>query len=149
MADAIWNNRYILADPGTNETVLWENNKAWIGRDVAPEVNSGTLSEALTNFKSIKVYFARVTGTNLHYSNVAEFDTGDIVSQGGIFISTPILQTTSSNLFLSCTFMSVSGTIFTETLGCQWSQAGGTSDKTKVFLHPYKIVGINRISVSN
>jgi hypothetical protein len=149
MADAIWNNRFILADPGKNETVLWENNRAWVGTDVAPEVNSGTLSEAITNFKTIKIYFARTNATSLHYNSVSEMESSDISSQGGFFISTPVLQSSSKNLFLACTFISVSGTTFTESIGTQWSQPTGTADSSKIFLHPYKIVGINRISGGN
>ena len=82
MADAIWNNNYLLSnldaqklyaqsplttgvsgssayigiEPSAryNETVLYENS-AWLGVDVVPGTNSATLNESIFNFDSVKI----------------------------------------------------------------------------------------------
>lgn len=137
------NNRWVVE---ADETVLWENNRAWIGTDTSLGTNSGTLSETLSNFERIRVYFARKNDGTLPSDNIAELDSTQIANFGGIYFSGSCIQSGSSNWFFCHTFLSVSGLTFTETLGGQWSQANGTINKTQIFLHPYKIVGIHRIA---
>ena len=137
------NNRWVVE---ADETVLWSNNRAWVGVDVTSGTNSGTLSETVSNFERIRVYFARNNGTNLVSGNVTEMDTDEITTSGGIFISTVFINTTNDGFFSAQTFLALNGLTFSESLGSQWKQSGNVLDTTKVYLHPYKIVGINRIA---
>ena len=130
----------------TDETVLWNNNRAWCGSDSLPGTKSGTLSETVSNFERIRVYFARHNGTNLLSNNTSEFDTGEITTKGGIFISTIFINAANGALFSAHTFLALNGLTFTETMGSQWKQSDNNLDTSKVYLHPYKIVGIHRIA---
>lgn len=137
------NNRWVVE---ADETVLWSNNRAWVGVDIAPGTYSGTLSETVSNFERIRVYFARNNGTNLISGNVTEMDTSEITTKGGIFISTAFINSTNGGFFSAQTFLALNGLIFTETMGSQWKQSDNGLDTSKVFLHPYKIVGVNRVA---
>lgn len=137
------NNRWVVE---ADETVLWENNRAWIGTDTSPNVNSGTLSESLSNFERIRVYFARKNNGDLPSENLAELESDQISNFGGIYIASSVIQSSSQNWFYAHTFLSVNGLSFTESMGGQWSQTNNTMNKTQIYLHPYKIVGVNRIA---
>ena len=140
---------YLKKSLDVDETVLWSNNRAWCRADSLPGTNSGTLSETVANFERIRVYFARNNGTNLLSNNTSEFDTGEIITKGGIFISTLFLNAANGALFSAHTFLALNGLAFTETMGSQWKQSDNGLDTSKVFLHPYKIVGIKRIAGGN
>ena len=127
------------------ETVLWDNT-SWLGTDTAPNVNTDTISEAITHFSRIRVYFTRNNGSTLASTNVQEYDVYMVGLNGGFLITTPFMQISNSNLFIASTFVSVSGTTITETKGSQWKASDGSVDTTKCFVHPYKIVGIHRIA---
>ena len=58
MADAIWNNRYILADPSKNETVLWEDQNG------VQLQNGITLSESRLNFERIRITYISIIRQN-------------------------------------------------------------------------------------
>lgn len=141
VADTV-NNRWVVE---ADETVLWEN-ASWVGTDVAPNVNTSSLTETVTNFERIRVYFARKNGGTLVSDTVQEFDSPMISSNGGFLITSPFIQISTNTLWLASTFVSVNGTTITETLGSQWKQQSDTMDTSKCYIHPYKVVGINRIA---
>lgn len=142
------NNRWLVE---ADETVLW-NDTSWItAGDATAGTNSGTLSEAITNFERIRIYYsrARLDSPSLPAQMLSEYDCSTINGQGGLcLISAVFLPSDRNSLRMADTLLSFSGTTFTETDGgqCDLTASSGSYNKTKVFLHPYKIVGINRIS---
>lgn len=130
----------------SDEVSLWSDMSWSTGGDVAPGVNTDSLSETIANFERIRVYYTRSSSTSLVSTNCAEYDAAMVVSNGGFLIYAPFIRTSDSAYYVASTFISVSGTTITESNGSQWSQSAGTLDTTKVYAHPYKIVGINRIA---
>ena len=129
---------------GLDETVIW-NNSAWLeGGDANFGVNTGTMSDYVSAFERIRVHFARSKNANLISNTVAEFDPGRIGVNSGFLIGGGFVTDTFA-LYQSYTFISVDGLNITEASGGQWTQASQTWSKDKVYVHPFKIVGINRI----
>lgn len=129
---------------GLDETVIW-NNSAWLeGGDANFGVNTGTMSDYVSAFERIRVHFARSKNANLISNTVAEFDPGRIGVNSGFLIGGGFV-TDAFALYQSYTFISVDGLNIAEASGGQWTQASQAWSKDKVYVHPFKIVGINRI----
>ena len=145
---------YLKRALGVDETVLW-NDTSWVTTgDVTAGTNSGTLSEAITNFERIRVYYtrARLDSTSLPSQMSEEYDCSTISGQSGLcLISAVFLPTDRNSLRIADTLLTFSGTTVTETDGgqCNVTASTGSYDKTKVYLHPYKVVGIHRIAGGN
>ena len=176
MADAIWNDRYILSNmtseklyaksplttgvSGTsayiglepsatyNETVLWENT-AWLGKDVNPGTNSAVLNESIFNFDYVKVYASRtvLTAGAIPSTIVNEYETNVVSGQSGQCLLHGFFVTQSNTPFNAWTLLKFNnGTGISEVSGGQ-KPLTGTIDSSKIYYHPYKIIGINRKEV--
>jgi len=142
MADAIWNNRYILADPSKNETVLWSGTKSF---DI-------TLSESIYNFKYIDVY---PSGIGTSWLGAKRFDTKNISDSSNLFLLDAIYQFSATIMYVFTSTWSV------KTNGTKLESAnkgmGYTIDSQKTITWYTnnnnaaicKVVGIDRISGSN
>jgi len=134
MADAIWNNRYILADPGTNETVLYTNTS---------NVSACTLTEDIKNFDKFKIGVRTNSGEELF-----EFKTGTDGTKYDIVTG----QGNNQGVIAICQF-STSGTSITaiRSMGIVFSWGGSSptyrSNEDLNFIQ--RVIGINRISGSN
>ena len=155
MADAIWNNRYILADPSKNETVLWENT-------IGVQLQNGiTLSESRLNFERIRLTYIVSTGACPAVLEIPMLGA----NRGSSFIQ--MLPGSFDNhsidvagycliwqlFFVDCTetYLKSSGAQFIGKTGFinggtpgTWTQGANTAVPTV-----FKIEGINRISGSN
>ena len=120
MADAIWNNRYILADPGKNETVLFEVSGSTNG------VSTCTLSESPFNFKYIEVYVSESTELDSQCNKI--YILSDSIQRIHVHYN-------SGNN--SCQFVAAKGTItsttltITDTLGYDASFSSGSMTLTR------------------
>lgn len=144
---------YLKRALGLDETLLWSDT-SWLGTDATAGSNSGTLSEAITNFEKIRVHYARTTfsSSSLPSQMVAEYDCSVISGQGGLcLICAAFLPSDRNSLRMADTLLTFSGTTFTETTGgqCNLTAASGSYDNSKIYMHPYKIVGIHRIAGGN
>lgn len=145
---------YLKRALGVDETVLW-NDTAWVTTGLVDAgTNSGTLVETITNFERIRVYYsrARLDSSSLPSQMVAEYDCSAINGQGGLcLISATFLPSDRNSLRMADTLLTFSGTTFTETSGgqCNLTATSGSYDNSKIYLHPYKIVGIHRIAGGN
>lgn len=142
------NNRWVVE---ADETVLWSDTSWVTTGDATAGTNSGTLVETITNFERIRVYYsrARLDSSSLPSQMVAEYDCSAINGQGGLcLISATFLPSDRNSLRMADTLLTFSGTTFTETTGgqCNLTATSGSYDNSKIYLHPYKIVGINRIA---
>ena len=134
MADAIWNNRFILADPGKNETVLFSGN-------INAANTTGTLSEPITNFKRIRVlYGLRFNASPKFYD---EFPADKIE----FYCSKQCYQ--DSNVLTCGGQFNISGTTITLVT---WFQVVGTTvtaNSGQYYLAIKEVVGIDRVSGGN
>ena len=153
MADAIWNNRFILADPGKNETVLYDGTSAG-------QFKSNTtiaISESYLNFEKIRFYFLSSAGSvgNTQYTREAivlrgtgslshtEVSTGPIVSGVNGTTHTDVASFTfSQNDPTHCTVKATGVRISVTSAGAYSTLA----DRGPTLL---RIVGIGRISGGN
>ena len=129
------NNRFVVE---ADETVLWEGDTE-VGTTGYKTLD---LSEAAENFERIKLYMARGQGFKGNgifevsplYTSVVELLTTD-----------PNTATTHYNYFTTFT---LTGSKYVEqTNACGYSQPNNTTVVTNgSWLHPFKIVGINRVS---
>jgi hypothetical protein len=134
MADAIWNNRYILADPSKNETVLFSG-------DINAANTTGTLSEPITNFSRIRIKYG------LRFNQSPKFYDEFPADKVQFFCSKQCYQ--DSGLLTCGGRLDISGT--TATL-VTWFQAVGTTvtaNDGKYYFVVQEIVGIDRISGGN
>lgn len=135
------NNRWVVE---ADETVLF-NDTTDIG---ANKYGEYTLSEAAEHFELIRICFARGQGFS-----------GDIAievnpNSGYDKIATlSCYDSNGTNMYTYFCSFTLSSSKFTEISGkCGYFQvingtsAGGQVNKTNNWLHPYKIVGINRIA---
>jgi hypothetical protein len=129
-----------------DETVLWENT-AWPGNDANPGVNTANLSESIYNFDSIKIYGSRnsYNSFTLLASNCNEFDTSIMSAQNERCILYNFFLGNSNGQPFDCwTVLKFNnGTSLSEISGGQ-KPLTGSIDTSRVYYHPYKIVGINR-----
>ena len=144
MADAIWNNRFILADPGKNETVLWT------GNNVKPSSTAIVVSENLTNFNSVKFYWTSGNGMSEPVDEVQVDSSSNAIH----FVHC----TGGSNMWIQTLSLGISGTSITldwaknlnfgSVSSTTWSNPSITVTVGDSF-QLTKIVGINRISGGN
>jgi hypothetical protein len=137
MSDAIWNNRFILADPGKNETVLWSSSTL---------SSSAALSEPLTNFEFIEVY----TRSADHGYQAFKYTAVDGPVNLTYFKGNNYPVMIMAQLTFSGSTVTVSRTLG---LAYSWGSTNiptvaraNNADDMKVLI---KIVGINRISGGN
>lgn len=147
MADAIWNNRFILADPGKNETVLWEGT----GWSVGDTGQTLTLSESPLNFRTIRIYGYRpLNSGSTTYSGVfsVDIDIQFLNSNSATNIMIPYSIMSGGNCYVGG--MGISGVTTSS-----WTESGGFhypiggSKSNGEYAHVHKVVGINRISGGN
>jgi hypothetical protein len=154
MADAIWNNRFILADPGKNETVLWQNDNGTLLK------NGITLSESRLNFEYIRIlYSVRVgapayidvpmfglnRGASFILTLTASFNN-HAYNEAGYFIIWQCFMADCTDTYLkssSSQFIGKMNFIDASTPGT-WTQ-GANADVPTV----YKVIGFNRVSGGN
>lgn len=142
MADAIWNNRFILADPGKNETVLFSGG--------SNSTKTATLSEPITNFQYLRV---RVDDDH-HNGRWVFVDTDNAWAKWLGNYGYDDWNTTSTLLGFREIGFKASGTTITSLNGLQKNVAlSGTSWTSSYQTGQYggivKVVGINRVSGGN
>lgn len=138
MADAIWNNRFILADPGKNETVLWQSSSGSGTTDT-----SCTLSEAWTNFDSIDIWYKTNDGAIYKETLSSRGNPGRFMLMSSNYNGT--------NWFMRPCRYNISGTTISADVGAQYTFTTNSVSRTltDVLCYLYKVVGINRISGGN
>ena len=141
--------------PGTikisnDETVLWENT-AWLGKDVTPGANSATLNESIFNFDYVKVYAARtvLTASPLPSTIVNEYETNVVSGQSGQCLLYGFFVSQSNTPFDAWTLLKFNNGIGVSEVSGGQKPLTGSIDTGHIYYHPYKIVGINRISGGN
>ncbi len=138
MADAIWNNRYILADPGKNETVLYTGTHS---------TSPITVSEPLTNFEKVEIVWEHNYNNNTqinHFNYTYQMPSNELLAYGGR------TGTNGFTWFVAAWTVSSDGKTITRTQSKYipiTTSVGTPTDSPN--LYPIKIVGINRISGSN
>ena len=136
MADAIWNNRYILADPSKNETVLWSGSKSGTGSII--------LSESATNFKRLRFTFSE---GNASINNFESIVCTEGATDTAKYIYPYYCRTNGSgDMIFAMWSMTISGTsvsIIRTVL-----RTNGTISGTNNY-SVLKIVGIDRVSGGN
>lgn len=134
VADTV-NNRFVVE---SDETVLWEGDSE-VG---TTGYKSLDLSEAAENFERIKVYMAR--GENFKGNEV--FEVSPLYpSVVQLMTTDPNTATTHYNYFT--TFTLTNSKYVEVSNACGYSQPNSTTVVTNgSWLHPFKIIGVNRIS---
>lgn len=153
MADAIWNNRFILADPGKNETVLFENANGTALK------NGITLSESRLNFEYIRILynvygapayidvpmFGLNRGASFILTLTAPFGN-QAYDTAGYFLIWQCFMTECTDTYLKSAtsqFIGKKDFINGATPGT-WTEGANVNVPTV-----YKVVGINRVSGGN
>lgn len=138
MADAIWNNRFILADPGKNETVLFNSTTA---------VTSGSLSEAITNFEKIRIYGNRTGSSGT--SNLPAYT--ELLLRDGVpstFVLTSAVY--SDRIYMPVMVYSLTSSSFSLSSGSILNMSPTPTVTTaQTNLGVLRIVGVNRVSGGN
>ena len=139
MADSIWNNRFILADPGKNETVLYTGNGS-----------SVVLSEVATNFEYLEITWEHKQSASLVNNMVFKYaiPTTEFMGYGGRAQSQ---QSGGFVWFIATWRMESDNKTLTRWMS-RYIVIGDTGVGTPTAsnnLYPIKIVGINRISGGN
>lgn len=137
------NNRWVVE---ADETTLWsETGTSEIGEKKYAEY---TLSEAAEHFERIRLYFAR--GAGFYGEATLEVNPNSGHSK---LATLNAYDTSFANMYIYFCAFTLSSSKYTEISGgCGFyqvingSSSGTTVNKTGNWLHPYKIVGINRIS---
>lgn len=135
----------------SNETELWASDTWSDGGDVAPGTNSSTLNEAIDNFERIRVYYRRSklsSGSPLISQQIGEYDVSVIRSQSNsCLLAAVFLNAAGTSMYTAETMLTFNSNNlgFSETQGGQASWGSSFTSGT-CFLHPYRIVGINRIA---
>lgn len=132
-----------------DETVLY-NSSALINRD-QPLGTTFNISEPVTNFERFKVYYTRYTWSDpCPTAQIQEFDSS--VNLDTIVLHTTFPTSTSDHpTWYDCTesITGASGTTWKLNACSQMQLPNGNLDSSWIYLKPYKIVGINRISGGN
>lgn len=145
MADAIWNNRFILADPGKNETVLFSGNVYETGTDYA-------LSENVNNFSKIEVWVQKRNGTVGNVGRAIQIsqmvpsfsNTGCLAYVNAIDIASNAY--TQNTVYLQ---FDATGTAFRLLAGTKFANGTFSNNISTYDFVVTKIVGIGRISGGN
>lgn len=164
MADAIWNNNYILATQqevshdntlsgngtsasplGLNETVLWTNDSP--SQITANVTLTGTLSESCSAFEKLRFICKGSYDTGETFSGAVqaqEFYTNesDIENRVGIFLANRHGQT----IYRDTCQISFKDTGFTANNGSRLQGLTAISDNTSRGPYILQVVGINRKS---
>lgn len=136
MADAIWNNRYILADPSKNETVLWTGSQSGTG--------TIALSEPATNFKRLRFTFSEGNASINNFESIVCTDGATDTSK---YIYPYYARTNGSgDMIFAMWSMSISGS--SASIVRTVLRTNGTTSGTNNY-SVIKIEGIDRISGSN
>lgn len=133
---------------GVDETVIWDS-QAWINAgDANLSANSANINESIYNFKTIKIYHSRASFASnaLPATNISEYDTSMISAKGDLCeLGATFTQLGSNNGFNAYTLLKfTNGTNMMEIAGAQISYGSTAASYTKVYLHPYKVIGIGR-----
>ena len=133
------NNRWVVE---ADETVLFEktwNDQKW----------SETLSEPITNFERIRIEWSRGDSGLVAYTyNVTEHYVGKINNVA--MMQCADIDYPGGAVYRYFTIYKINGSSYVESYASYY-QYGGTLtgwQTTNVWLHPIKIIGINRISAS-
>lgn len=136
MADAIWNNRYILADPGTNETVLWTGSQSGTG--------TITLSESATNFKRLRFTFSE---GNASINNFESIVSTEGATDSNKYIYPYYARTNGSgDMIFAMWSITISGT--SVSIVRTVLRTNGSTSGTNNY-NILKIEGLNRVSGGN
>lgn len=139
---------YLKRALGVDETVLYNNTSGNDG-DV-------TLSESITNFTRIKIYFsttrAYTSGTYYYGGKFVEFDVADISVSNKIWISDTTGNGSNANtvVFKVQSYdISNSGTSLTWKTATQLYYNGSSFAVSSNKTYVYKVIGIGRIAGGN
>ena len=134
---------------GTDETVLYDSSAL-----ISSDKDLGTtfnISEPVTNFEKFKVYYTRFPWTDQCPTHqIQEFDA--TVPVNVIVLHTSFATSTATNAswyYCAETITDVSGTTWKSNSCSQTQLPNGNADSSHIYLKPYKVVGINRISGGN
>ena len=131
---------------GNDETVLYDSS-ALISNDLTLGTTFN-ISEPVTNFEKFKVYYTRFPWTDQCPTHqIQEFDST-------VHVNVIVLHTTFTNstatkpTWYDCseTITDISGTTWKLNSCIQRQLYNGTPENTYIYLKPYKVIGINRIS---
>lgn len=143
--------RVSLASTPYNETVLWEADLSVTVQDRSAGTTFA-LSETPANFEILKVYCAKkwpVTANNDCGAFCTEVSTAMLSKQnGGVMMLQGFMAAENTIYHLFTRLTGCLTTNITEAAGLQTTTGQGSLGST-VYLHPYRIVGINRISGGN
>jgi len=132
--------------PGYNETVLYDSS-ALISSDQAYGTTFN-ISEPVTNFERFKIYYTRFPWTDQCPSHqIQEFDS--TVPVNAIILHTTFATSTATNpnwYVCTETITDITGTTWKLNACIQYQIPNGNSNSDWIYLKPYKVVGINRIS---
>lgn len=140
----------IIGDGSTQNPLRADETVLWSGLNYINSAGfaSITLSEATTNFNTVKIAFAR--GGNFAGDEVFEFVPDDSKTY---LASLDCYDNNFTSMYCYFNSFTLSGSTFAELNGkCGYYQVingtspGASVNKTWCWLHPYKIVGINRIN---
>ena len=131
---------------GNDETVLYDSS-ALISNDQALGTTFN-ISEPVSNFERFKVYYTRFPWTDTCPSHqIQEFDS--TVHANVIVLHTTFATSTATNPdWYDCaeTITNISGTTWKLNACAQRQLHNGNLDASWIYLKPYKVIGINRIS---
>lgn len=140
--------RISLASTPYNETVLWEADLTVTVQD-RPAGTTFALSETPANFEILKVYCAKkwpVTANNDCGAFCTEVSTAMLSKQnGGVMMLQGFMAAENTIYHLFTRLTGCLTTNITEAAGLQTTTGQGSLGSA-VYLHPYRIVGINRIA---
>lgn len=143
---------YLKGALGVDETVLWEADLTVAVQDRAAGTTF-TLSETPANFEILKVYCAKkwpVTEANDCGAFCNEVSTAMLSKQnGGVMMLQGFMAANDVVYQLYTKLTGCLTTTITEASGLQTSTGQGSLSASLIYLHPYRIVGIHRISGGN
>jgi len=142
---------YLKRAMGVDETVLWEADLTVAVQDRSAGTTFA-LSETPANFEILKVYCAKkwpVTANNDCGAFCNEVSTAMLSKQnGGVMMLQGFMAAENTVYHLFTRLTGCLTTTITEAAGLQTTSGQGALGST-VYLHPYRIVGIHRISGGN
>ena len=120
-----------------DETVLFDNS----GNVGKTNISAYSLSESVNNFDRVRISFTR--GQNFFGDQCFEYNVNSYPKM----VTLECYDADGNNMYRYFCSFTITGTTFTELDGkCGYTQTvnGSTTVKTSNWLHPYKIIGINR-----
>lgn len=122
-----------------DETVLFDNS----GNVGKANISAYTLLESVNNFDRVRISFTR--GQNFFGDQCFEYNVNSYPKMAAL----ECYDADGNNMYRYFCSFTITGATFTELDGkCGYTQTvnGSTTVKTSNWLHPYKIIGINRIN---